>query len=220
MTWRRHQLIRLIPDAWPRLLAAETDPARRACLLLWSRRDFPLVVTRQEPGARAVAVGLAAPLGLGRLRLALQVEAGWVRERGEFPPAQRAVGLLPRRLRRRWLALCAALAAQGVAARIYGSFGWQLLTGEHCVHEASDLDLALPMADHAAADAACALLAQAAFGATRVDGELQLPDGGGVAWREWQAWRRGAVAQVLVKRLHGVALEVPSALPTGGVEPD
>ena len=41
----------------------------------------------------------------------------------------------------------------------------------------------------------------------RLDGELLFPDGAAIAWREWVAHRDGRVAQVLVKRLRGVALE-------------
>ena len=46
-----------------------------------------------------------------------------------------------------------------------------------------------------------------AWSGPRVDGELVFPRGEAVAWREWLQWRRGEVDSVMVKRLHGVALE-------------
>jgi phosphoribosyl-dephospho-CoA transferase len=45
----------------------------------------------------------------------------------------------------------------------------------------------------------------------RLDGELLFRDGAAVAWREWIEWRAGRARAVLVKRLHGVALERDTA---------
>jgi hypothetical protein len=45
----------------------------------------------------------------------------------------------------------------------------------------------------------------------RLDGEMLFPDGAAIAWREWVAHREGRTAQVLVKRLRGVAMESPGA---------
>ena len=51
------------------------------------------------------------------------------------------------------------------------------------------------------------------FGAARprLDGELVFDDGAAVAWREWIEWRAGRARAVLVKRLHGVALQRDAA---------
>jgi phosphoribosyl-dephospho-CoA transferase len=40
----------------------------------------------------------------------------------------------------------------------------------------------------------------------RLDGELMLPVGDAIAWREWASWRAGRTRRVLVKRLNGAAL--------------
>ena len=93
--------------------------------------------------------------------------------------------------------------------RVYGSHGWQCLTGLEHVHQGSDLDLLVPVHNAACADAAVRNLA--CFAAPmRLDGELIFPDGSAVAWREWQLWRSGQVAQLLVKRNRSVALAAES----------
>jgi phosphoribosyl-dephospho-CoA transferase len=103
--------------------------------------------------------------------------------------------------------LSASLCALGVRSRVYGSHGWQLLTGLPCVHASSDIDLWSAVTDAAHADAvASALQACSTLGAPRLDGELLFPDGRAVAWREWQAWRSGRCRALMVKTLTGASL--------------
>ncbi len=209
---RRQQLVRLSADGWARALDAPWDAGARACLDLWAARGLPLVVTRQPPApGDRVATGLPAPARHGRRRLALAVAPRDVLFLDEFPPAATVARLLPRTLGAPWRALLAALAAAGCAPRVYGGYGWQALTRLAYVHADSDLDLLLPVDDAAHADAAVRALAAADWDGPRLDGELLFPDGAGIAWREWRDHRQGRVAQVLVKRLHGVALETAAA---------
>ena len=205
---RRQQLIRLSGAGWARVLDAPWDAIARSCLGLWAARGLPLVVTRQppEPDDR-VATGLPAPARYRRRRLALPVEPRDVLFFDEFPAAAAATRLLPRGAAAPWRTLLATLAAADCAPRVYGGFGWQALTRLAYVHADSDLDLLLPVSSGAHADAVAQRLACAAWDGPRLDGELLFPDGGAIAWREWHAHRQGRVAQVLVKRLHGVALE-------------
>ena len=208
---RRQQLIRLSGDGWARVLDAPWDATARSCLGLWAARGLPLVVTRQPASADGrVATGLPAPARYRRRRLALAVDAGDVLSFDEFPLAQAATRLLPRPAAAPWRALLAALAGAGCVPRVYGGFGWQALTRMTYVHADSDLDLLLPVDSAAHADAVARVLADAAWGGPRLDGELLFPDGGAIAWREWHAHRQGHAARVLVKRLHGVALECPA----------
>jgi phosphoribosyl-dephospho-CoA transferase len=221
MDLQRHQLVWLSAAGWQAVLAggsdepAPSDPAQ-ACLQHWAAHRLPLVVTRQAPrpaGPLAVptpwlTLGLAAPTRWGRLRLFVRVPPCAVQSLGAFPPAAAITQLLPSAARADWRALDAALQAAGIAARVYGSHGWQVLSGLACVRIGrSDIDLLLPCAGPAQADAACLLLARAAPTLPRLDGECLFADGGAVAWREWAAGRSGAARQVLVKRLHGAALE-------------
>ena len=208
---RRQQLVRLSEGGWARALDAPWDSTARSCLGLWAARGLPLVVTRQPPAADGrVATGLPAPARYRRRRLALAVDPRDVTSVDEFPSADAAARLLPRRAGEPWRALLAALSGVDCAPRVYGGFGWQALTRMAYVHAESDLDLLLPVASAAHADEVARQLAGAAWDGPRLDGELLFPDGGAIAWREWHDHRQGRAARVLVKRLHGVALECPA----------
>ena len=206
----RQQLVRLSVDGWSRVLQRPWDAEARACLGLWAERGLPLVVTRQSPSqGELLATGLPAPARFGRRRLAVAVAPRDVLFLDEFPSATAVTRLLPRMLAATWRTLLAELAANDCAARVYGGYGWQALTRLAYVHAQSDLDLLLPVSSHAQADEVARTLASAVWDGPRLDGELLFADGAAVAWREWIAHRHGHAARVLVKRLHGVALEAP-----------
>jgi phosphoribosyl-dephospho-CoA transferase len=218
----RQQLLRLSGEGWARVLEAPWDATARSCLGLWAARGLPLVVTRQPPGQDdSVATGLPAPARFGRRRLAVAVAPRDVMFFDEFPPAEAVTRLLPRASTTAWRALLARLSAAGCAPRVYGGYGWQALTRLAYVHAQSDIDLLLPVSSATHADAVVQVLAQRVgpglapclpdegWIGPRLDGELRFPDGGAIAWREWLAHREGRAAQVLVKRLRGVALETP-----------
>jgi phosphoribosyl-dephospho-CoA transferase len=209
---QRQQLARLTAAAWAdvRQSHAGESAVAQDCLAHWAAHDLPLVVTRQDGVALGhIALGLPAPLRWQRLRLALQVPAQALSGVADFPEMAALAPTLPAALRPAWLRLCGALADLGVAARVHGSHGWQLITGEACVREGSDIDLVLHVDRLAQADVVVALLerglAPQPF-APRLDGELIDARGQAVAWREWQAWRAGRVGELLVKSVGGVAL--------------
>jgi phosphoribosyl-dephospho-CoA transferase len=224
----RHQLAHLSAAGWQALLAQAWDADALACLQHWATHALPLVVTCQ-PAARLqpwaplvpvvpvapvapVALGLAAPPAWPRRRLALQVLPAHIAWFDEFPTLAQALPLLARDSRAALKALQAALQGMEVRARVYGSAGWQQLTGLRYLHDHSDLDLWLGVADAQQADQVVGLL-QACHTPMRMDGELLFPHGGAVAWREWAAWRAGRCRSMLVKRLHGAALEQAGDLP-------
>ena len=204
----RQQLVRLSGDGWAHVLEAPWDDEAHDCLSTWARRGLPLVVTRQPPSHDdTLATGLPAPSRFRRRRLAVAVAPRDVLFLDEFPNADAVTRLLPRGLATAWRSLVAALAASDCAVRVYGGYGWQAVTRLAYVHAASDLDLLLPVSSSAQADEVADALASQAWDGPRLDGELLFPDGAAVAWREWGDHRQGRVAQVLVKRLRGVALE-------------
>lgn len=215
---RRHCLVWLAPDAWRRVLAppddvSPWDPQALDCLQHWAAHHLPLVVTRQTPGWSgqrphdALTLGLSAPSRWGRRRLFVEARVTDVQDTGGFPDARNIAPLLPVPARGPWHTLCDGLAALAVDARVYGSHGWQVLSGMASLHADSDIDLLVAVASVHQADAVVALLTRTPFDTPRLDGELVFADGAAVAWREWAAWRAGAVSRLLVKRVDGAALE-------------
>jgi len=208
---RRHQLAWLDADGWAAVQAQPRDPEAAECVAHWARHHLPLVVTRQGSDTGQLALGLPAPARWHRRRLALSVPRDHLAALGAFPLAREIVPMLPADAREPWLLLCNTLMRLSVVTRVHGSHGWELITSERHVRAGSDIDLHIAVGSDGAADAVVECLEAAAIRAPAIDGELQFPDGGDVPWREWAQWRRGEVAEVMVKRLHGVALERPGA---------
>ncbi|WP_431276761.1 malonate decarboxylase holo-[acyl-carrier-protein] synthase [Variovorax ureilyticus] len=111
-----------------------------------------------------------------------------------------------------WRTLGRKLAACDASVRVYGAYGWQLLTGLPCVRESSDIDVWIGVRDAEQADAVAHHLEAFAPRHPRLDGELVFEDGTAVAWREWHAWRAGRARHLLVKRLHGASMADASFL--------
>jgi phosphoribosyl-dephospho-CoA transferase len=89
-------------------------------------------------------------------------------------------------------------------ARVFGAFAWQALTGLRCVQAGSDIDLLWPVPSPAQAPALLADLARwEQRHGCRADGEVLLPDGDAVSWRELA----GDSAQLLVKALRDCRLQ-------------
>ncbi|HEY8905204.1 MAG TPA: malonate decarboxylase holo-[acyl-carrier-protein] synthase [Rhodoferax sp.] len=204
----RHQLLWLKETSWHKVQDRDWDAQARDCLAYWAEKRLPLVVTRQTCVAdeASIAVGLPAPGRWSRRRLALGVARSDVLYFDEFPLAEKTIDLVPTPTRSAWRGLCANLQATGVNARVYGSYGWQWLSGLDHVRTGSDIDLWLSVSDLDQADAAVACLQSFSSEPLRLDGELMFNDGTAVAWREWLAWRSGRVKGLLVKSLAASAL--------------
>lgn len=205
----RHQIAWLGETGWRSVLDRDWDPTERDCLDHWATRQLPLVVTRQASPASedSISLGLPTPGRWGRRRLALTVARSSVLYFDEFPLAERLISLLPASARPAWLTLVADLKLLNANARVYGSYGWQILSGFAHVRDGSDIDLWVSVSDWAQADAAAARLQAVSGELPRVDGELMFDDGAAVAWREWLAWRSGKVKSLLVKSIAGSSLE-------------
>lgn len=211
---RRHQLARLTDAGWHTLLQRPWDVQARACLTHWAMQRLPLVVTRQPLDAVPdgwIALGLPAPTPWDRRRLALRVPLAAVHRFDEFPRLAAVQALLPPSAQRRLRELLDALDTGGATAHVFGSYGWQTISGLTHVRPESDLDLWVAVDGIGQADAVAQVLQS--FGDTRprLDGELVFRDGASVAWREWIEWRAGRARAVMVKHLDGVTLQRDSA---------
>ena len=219
---RRHQLVWLDEYAWYRVLATTLPSNEQSqtsstettdCLAHWAQQRWPLVVTRQLAEAVAgppdgvLALGLGAPARWGRQAISVTASLRGVARQGDFPLARELGPELPTAAQAGWGLLCERLARLGVPARVYGSYGWQQLTGMDYVHAGSDIDLLIDVSNAAQADEASTLLLAADSGPVRIDGELAFEDGASVAWREWLRFRSGQADRILVKRLTGATLE-------------
>ena len=206
----RHQIARVSPAGWRSVCDRDWDATARACLSHWAAHGLPLVVTRQPGGIDAsndlIALGLPAPGRWDRRRIALQIPRRDVLYFDEFPNATAVARLLPEAAQGPWHRLCAGFEALGATARVYGSYGWQQISGLDHVHDGSDVDLWIAVSSADQADALAALMQPVVCPRLRLDGELVFYGRTAAAWREWLAWRAGRTKALLVKTTAGAAL--------------
>ncbi len=217
---RRHDLLRIRPDGWARVLAGSAclrslaeEPRR--LVGGWAERGWPVIVRRrtaEEKGA-GIAVGLPLPPACDKLRLAFfippelvaeTVAAVSLREEQVSTPAD-------------WQSQVAALTALGerlaLPPTVYGAVLWQHLTGLPYVHGGSDLDLLWPTPPAAVLPRLLDGLARVdAAGPVRVDGEITLASGCGVNWRELRQELPTPGGSVLVKSMNGADIRCAQTL--------
>lgn len=194
----RHTIAWIDADAgWQ---AVQPGSAER--LHAWFAAGHPAVVARRDGSEPAGMLRLGVPLPPHehKQRLGLLLPPAQLRRQTPPPALDVVIGHAPPQWRVALQALAHDVAASGMVPRVFGSFAWQALTGLAYVHDASDLDLLWPVATPEQADAVVAVLRhwEARHG-LRADGELLLPDGIAVNWREYAGRER----QVLVKSDHG-----------------
>lgn len=201
----RNQLVWLDPVAWAQIETRIWDEQAQAILVHWRTHRLPLVVCRQRPQTPPdqLCAGLPAPKQWSWRRLALTVSVDHLRKCEEFPLLFQVAQA------HQWgaaaLELSAALAALGVQAHVYGSHGWQWLTGLAYLHAASDLDLSVAVNSLEVASQVVKQLAGTALDC-HIDGEIVFPQGQAIAWRELQQLLQGQTSQVLVKDLYTIRL--------------
>ncbi|OUM01625.1 malonate decarboxylase holo-[acyl-carrier-protein] synthase [Variovorax sp. JS1663] len=206
---RRHQLVRLTDAGWRAILQRPWDAQAGACLSHWAIHRLPLVVTRQPADSFAdgsIALGLPAPARWDRRRLPLRVPPAAVLYVDAFPRLADVRGLVPRSAARPVRALDAALQCRQADVRVFGSYGWQAMTGLSYVRSESDLDLWIGVDGMEQADEVAGQLHAFGTAKPRLDGEFVFRDGAAVSWREWVEWRAGRTRGLLVRRLDSVAL--------------
>ncbi|MDB5486716.1 MAG: malonate decarboxylase holo-[acyl-carrier-protein] synthase [Reyranella sp.] len=181
---RRHTLVWLsqAPEA-----ETEDDRARAA---IWHAARRPFVVTRRRDDGNDIGLGFCTTdpdhPELRPRRVAARTDPQHIAERLR-PPTLKEIAICPTAAAQAgsFAHLISASDHAGLDIRVYGSWMWQTLTGERHVHEASDLDVVIDVANPEAADRAAAFLAREEHElAFRIDGELSFPGLGEVQWRE------------------------------------
>ncbi len=200
----RHDLVWLAPG-WRGALAAPAAAATLSAADAWISRGRPAVACRRERGSPDdVALGIALPPGGGPRRVSLLVRREVIVRSSSPLTLAEALPSAPAGWRAPLSALDRDARAAGLILRVYGSLAWQHLSGAPFLTARSDADLLAEVRDAGELRAALSLLhRQARPEAPPLDGELLLPGGRGIAWRELA--RRPA--RILVKSAATVTLE-------------
>ena len=181
----RHALVRADPAAWAGLLAARRDLDGLPHLPGWAALGRPLIVRRLNPGEEGglVPLGLPLPPADGKRRIGLALPALALRP-VTAPSLAEAASHAPSAWRPTLEAVLALADAHGLTPRPFGALLWQAVTGLPYLSASSDLDLLWPCPGPVPAALLAGLARIDASAPVRLDGEVLIPDGGGVHWRE------------------------------------
>jgi phosphoribosyl-dephospho-CoA transferase len=212
---RRHDLLRADPAAWDAMLQRHPGIADLPLVANWARLDRPVIVRRRMVGDFADSVPAALPLppchGKRRLAFSFSSDAAIT----GLPPV--LLSDAARTAPTEWQPVIGALLDLGdaieIAPRVFGALLWQHATGLPYLSARSDLDLIWSISDERTAlSLVDRLLRLDAESPVRVDGELELPDGAGLNWRELAQSRADLSDELLVKTMDGVEMRTRSAL--------
>jgi phosphoribosyl-dephospho-CoA transferase len=188
---RRHQLVRVCPAAWESLLRARADLSGEPLLREWARQGWPLIVRRRGPlDGDGVLLGLPLPPSAGKRRIAVEMPAGDIASVSVLPSVSEVLGAAPVAWQPCLQRLTELARAYRVRAGVFGSLGWQWLTGLTYLGPHSDIDIAwtLPRPDQL--ERFLGELSDIdARAPVRLDGELVRADGAGANWRELHGGR-------------------------------
>ena len=201
----RHRRVWLAPDLGAAGLAGLGDAADAQAVLDWAQAGRPFVGRATQPGDAPgrLPLGLALPPQPRKRRLSFSVAPAAVQRVAAPPALGDALAHLPPRLHEPAARLASRALALGLPVHVFGSAFWQQASRLVYLTEHSDLDLLVCPPSAAAVRGWLQALAEVqADSAARLDGEIELPSGEGVAWRELAA----APAQLLLKSDHGPAL--------------
>ena len=210
----RNQLVWLRNSGWEQVCERQDsawDAEAQTILQHWRRMQLPLVVCMQRVphNPATISLGLPAPNRWNRRKLALEVLPQAIERTGEFPLLKQLAPVyinLPAMQK-----FLDVMQVHPVQLQVYGSFGWQFLTGMDYLRPTSDLDLRAQVPDHTMAREMAGALGALQL-PLRVDGELAFADGRAIAWREYLQWVDGKVNSLLVKSRTSVQLMNGNAL--------
>jgi phosphoribosyl-dephospho-CoA transferase len=185
----RHQLVVVHPAAWKMLLRARSDLAGEPLLQDWATLGRPLIVRRRGPlDGDGVLLGLPLPPSAGKRRIAVEMGAAAILSVSPLPSVSDVLGAAPVDWQPCIRELTDLARAYGVRAGVFGSLGWQWITGLTYLGPQSDIDIAwtLPRPDRLEQFLGC-LADIDARAPVRLDGEFVRADGAGANWRELHA---------------------------------
>jgi phosphoribosyl-dephospho-CoA transferase len=173
----------------------------------WALKGWPVIIRRRAPGDAAGCVPAALPLppSFGKRRVGISLGGDTRLE--ALPPVTlaQAAGVAPLAWQPAITVLLALGRDIGVAPRVFGALLWEKLTGLAYLTGASDLDLLWRADDEArTARLLAGLLDIDRDFLPTIDGELELPDGAGVSWRELAACLASGQDKVLAKSIDTV----------------
>jgi phosphoribosyl-dephospho-CoA transferase len=206
---RRHDLVQVEPAAWDAMLRCHPALLDLPLVADWARRGWPVIVRRRMVGDCVDGVPAALPLPPchGKRRLAFSFMAA-------VPPVLLCEAA--RTTPTAWQSVVAAVLdisdTVKITPRVFGALLWEHATGLPYLTAKSDLDLLWSISDEPTAVLLVErLLKLEAESPVRLDGELELPDGAGVNWREL-AHNSDQRSQVLIKTMDGVEVRTKAAL--------
>jgi len=212
---RRHDLLRPDSTAWDAMLRRQPGLTDLPLVAEWAQLDWPVIVRRRMVGdfVNSVPAALPLPPYLGKRRLAFSFSSSDVVT--ALPPVLLCDAA--RTAPREWRPVVEAMLDLGdsveIAPRVFGALLWQHATGLPYLSARSDLDLIWSISDERTAlSLVDRLLRLDAESPVRVDGELELPDGAGLNWRELAQSRADLSDELLVKTMDGVEMRTRSAL--------
>jgi phosphoribosyl-dephospho-CoA transferase len=185
----RHDWVRL-GESWEGHLRSPLSAEDRKEVEGWRQRGLPLVVARRQPadGKDDLRLGLALP---DKRRIGVHVAATSAVTHVGPPTLGAALASAPAGWRPRLGAVVRLGDALDVPTCVFGSLAWQHLSGLRYLRPGSDVDLLFaPRGWGTVEELLTALGGLDGFGPAdgpRLDGEILLPDGGAVAWRELAA---------------------------------
>jgi phosphoribosyl-dephospho-CoA transferase len=203
--FHRHEWV-FLSDDWRRKIATPLSAEDEEALARWTAAGRPLVVARGREGDAPdlLRLGLALP---GKRRAGLALAAETV-ARGRRPLLFREVveigaALWPEAMRE----LATMIAEVAPDTRVFGSLAWQFFAADPAliyVRRDSDIDLLLAGVPLGELAGMIALLqeCEGRWPAPRLDGEIALPGGEFVSWREFAARPN----RILVKGARRVSL--------------
>ncbi len=186
---RRHQLVRVHPAAWKLLLRARPDLAGEPLLQDWATLGRPLIARRRGPlDGDGVLLGLPLPPSAGKRRIAMEMRAAAIVSVRPLPSVSDVLGTAPVAWRPCLQELTDLARAYGVRAGVFGSLGWQWITGLTYLGPQSDIDITWTLPARHQLEGFLGDLADIdARAPVRLDGELVRADGAGANWRELHA---------------------------------